>query len=162
MAPTIAGARIVNGEPYRLEMFRWIESGVGRENDPGRFVPQHLLHLAAFALLSWLSAGYLGLALGTALLAYMSYFVGSFALSSGHPWLGSIVAWVPWSVVRVVAFIVIGTVLARPLLRRRLGGFERRDFAWLGAALAGIAIDLVMKTLLAPSYGIFLRGLLEP
>ncbi len=160
-APTLAGARIVNGEPYRIEMFRWIETGVGKENDPGQFVPEHLVHLAAFAILSWLSAGYLGLALGAGLLAYMSYFVGSFALSSGHPWLGSIVAWVPWSVVRVAAFIVLGTVLARPLLQRRLFGLDRRDLAWLGAAFAGIVADLALKTLLAPSYGLFLRRLLE-
>ena len=160
VAPTLAGTRIVNGEPYRIEMFRWIETGVGRENEPAEFVPQHLLHLGAFALLSWLSAGYLGLALGAALVGYMSYFVGSFALASGQPWLGAIVAWVPWSVVRVVAFVVLGSVLARPLLRRRLGGFERRDLLWIAAALAGIALDLLMKATMAPGYGLFLRRFL--
>lgn len=167
VAPALAGARIVNGEPYRVEMFRWIETGEGKENNPTEFVPQHLAHLAAFALLSWLTAGYLGLALGAALTAYMSYFVGSFALSSGHPWLGSIVAWVPWSVIRVVAFVVLGSVLARPLLRRRLlgsgwAGLERSDLVWIGAAFAGIVADLALKTLLAPSYGVYLRGLLLP
>jgi hypothetical protein len=143
-----------------MEMFGWIETGIGKENDPAQFVPQHLLHLSAFALLSWISAGYLGLVLGAGLVAYMSYFVGSFALASGHPVLGAIVAWVPWSVVRVLAFVVLGSVLARPLLCRRLGGLDRRDFAWIGAALAGIVIDLAMKTLLAPSYGLFLRRLM--
>lgn len=166
-APTLAGARIVNGEPYRMEMFRWIETGVGKENEPGLFVLEHIVHLAAFALLSWLTAGYLGLALGAGLTAYMSYFVGSFALASGHPWLGSIAAWVPWSVIRVVAFVILGTVLARPLLRRRIlggrwGGLERSDLVWIGAALAGIVADLALKTLLAPDYGLFLRGLLRP
>ena len=156
-APQVAGARIVHGERYRIEMFRWVETGVAKENEPARFVPEHLLHLSAFALLAWLSAGYLGLVLGAALLAYMSYFVGSFALSSGHPWLGALVAWVPWSVVRVVAYIVLGSVLARPLLERRFGGFERRDLRWAGAALAGIVLDITMKTFLAPSYGLFLR-----
>jgi hypothetical protein len=160
-APRWAGTRIVNGEPYRLEMFCWIETGSGRENDPAEFVPQHLLHLAAFALLSWLSAGYLGLALGAALVTYMSYFVGSFAISSGHPILGAVVAWVPWSVVRVAAFVALGSVLARRLLERRLFGYDSRDLAWIGAALAGIVVDIALKSALAPSYGLFLRGFLR-
>jgi hypothetical protein len=160
-APRLAGTRIVNGEPYRIEMFRWIETGSGRENEPAEFIPQHLLHLAAFALLSWLSAGYLGLALGAGLVAYMSYFVGSFAASSGHPLLGAIVAWVPWSVVRVAAFVVLGSVLARRLLERRPFAFDRRDLAWTGAAFAGIVVDIALKSALAPSYGLFLRRFLQ-
>ena len=160
VAPTLAGTRIVNGEPYRIEMFRWIETGVGRENVPADFVPQHLLHLGAFALLSWASAGYLGLTLGAALVAYMSYFVGSFALASGAPFLGAVVAWVPWSVVRVVAFVILGSVLARPLRLRRRGAFDRRDLRWIAAALAGIALDLLMKATMAPGYGRFLRRFL--
>lgn len=162
VAPTRVGTAVVNGEPYRIEMFRWIETGVGRENLPSEFVPQHLLHLGAFALLTWISGGYLGLALGALLVAYMSYFVGSFAFAAGQPIVGSIVAWVPWSVVRVVAFVTLGAVLARPLLTRRFLTLESSDRPWIAAALGGIAIDLALKTLLAPGYGRFLRGFLAP
>lgn len=160
LAPRWTGTRIVNGEPYRMEMFRWIETGEGKENDPGAFLPEHALHLAAFALLTWLSAGYLGLALGAGLVAYMSYFVGSFAASSGHPLLGAVVAWVPWSVVRVVAFVALGAVLARRFLVRQPFDFDRRDFAWIGAAFAGIVADIALKTALAPAYGRFLARFL--
>ena len=38
--------------------------------------------LSLFALLTYLSAGYLGLVLGAALTGYMSYFVGSYAAAS--------------------------------------------------------------------------------
>jgi hypothetical protein len=154
------GKRIVHAEPYRIEMFGWIETGVGKESDPARFVPEHLVHLGLFALASWVTAGYLGLAFGAGLLAYMSYFVGAFAVASGRPLAGALTAWVPWSVVRIVAFVVLGTVLARPLLNGRLAGLDRRDLAWLGFGLAGIAVDLAAKTLLAPGYGLFLRRLL--
>lgn len=160
LAPQSAGRTILHGETYRQEMFAWIETGVGKESSPREFLPEHALHLAGFALLTLASGGYLGLALGAGLTGYMSYFVGAFAASSGHPLLGSLAAWVPWSVVRVVAFVALGCVLARPALARewppRLGPRERRWLLWVAA---GIAIDLLVKSLLAPRYGIFLRAL---
>lgn len=163
--PTLAAAGIVHGPAYRAEMSEWILSGVGKEVSPARFVPEHLLHLAAFMILTLVSAGYLGLVLGAFLMAYMSYFVGAFAAASGQPLTGALAAWVPWSVVRVMAFVLLGALLARPLLvreRRPSLWFGRRE-AWLfGLAAAGIATDLVVKTLLAPWWGRLLRQFLAP
>lgn len=161
IAPAEAGRSILNGEPYRREMFAWIETGEGRENRPAQFLPEHALHLGAFALLAVASGGYLGLVLGAALLGYMSYFVGSFAASAGAPVAGALVAWVPWSVVRVLAFVALGCALARPVLTRRWSGPDRRERRWIGLALAGIAVDLLLKSTLAPTYGRFLRGWLD-
>ena len=155
--PETARSGIWNGEPYRQEMFGWIATGVGRENDPGTFIPQHLLHLTVFVLLTWASGGYLGLALGAALVGYMSYFVGSYAGDSGHPFLGAAAAWVPWSVVRVGAFVLLGALFSRPLLRRKVWPFERRDLQLMALAAMGIVADIVLKALLAPAYGRFLR-----
>src|SRR5690606_16687140 len=76
IAPARAGQAILHGESYRIEMFGWIETGEGRENRPAEFLPEHALHLVGFVLLTLLSGGYLGLALGAGLLGYMSYFVG--------------------------------------------------------------------------------------
>jgi hypothetical protein len=160
-APAAAGRSIANGEPYRREMFAWIENGEGRENHPAQFLPEHALHLGAFALLAVASGGYLGLALGAGLLGYMSYFVGSFAASAGAPVAGALVAWVPWSVVRVLAFVALGCVLARPVLTRRWSAPDRRERRWIAFALAGIAIDLLLKSSLAPAYGRFLRDWLD-
>lgn len=163
-APERARAGILNGEPYAREMMRWVETGIGTEVTPRAFLPQHLLHLGVFALLTWVSAGYLGLALGAGLVGYMSYFVGTYAVAGGHPWMGPVVAWVPWSVIRVAAFVLLGAILSRPLLRRRLWplDFGRTERRLLALALAGIVVDLVLKTLAAPGYGRFLRGLLGP
>lgn len=161
IAPARAGQAILHGEPYRIEMFGWIETGEGRENRPADFLPEHALHLGGFALLTLLSGGYLGLALGAALLGYMSYFVGSFAASASSPIAGSLVAWVPWSVVRVLAFVALGCVLARPLLTRRWSAPDRLEWRWIAAALAGIAVDLLLKSMLAPAYGRFLRTWLD-
>jgi hypothetical protein len=89
----------------------------------------------------------------------MSYFVGSYAAASHYPLLGSIVAWVPWSVIRVAAFVLLGALLARPLLLRRRWPFERREARLFLLVAAGIAADLLLKTLAAPAYGRALRSL---
>lgn len=157
-----AAAGVLRGEPYREEMFGWIATGQGKEVDPRAFVPEHMLHLAVFVLLTWVSGGYLGLALGAALVGYMSYFVGSYAAAAGSPLLGPVVAWVPWSVLRVAAFVLIGAVLAKPLLVRRVWPFERREGVLLALAATGIVGDLVIKTLAAPAYGEFLRSFAAP
>jgi hypothetical protein len=155
--PDGARAGIVHGESYRQEMFGWIATGEGKENDWHRFLPEHLLHLGVFVALCWASGGYLGLVLGALLTAYMSYFVGSYAAASGHPFLGSVAAWVPWSVIRVCAFVLFGALFARPLLVRQTWPFERREFRLMALAAAGIAADLLIKTFLARPYGLFLR-----
>ncbi|HEX7183556.1 MAG TPA: hypothetical protein VF756_17105 [Thermoanaerobaculia bacterium] len=155
--PDAARTGIVNGEPYRQEMFSWIATGEGRENDWRAFLPQHLLHFAIFLLLTWASGGYLGLVLGAFLVAYMSYFVGSYAVASGHPFLGSLAAWVPWSVIRVFAFVLFGSLFARPLLVRKIWPFGRDEYRLMGFAASGIAIDILMKAFFAPAYGLFLR-----
>ena len=155
--PEAARAGILHGETYRQEMFGWISTGIGRENDPAGFIPQHLLHLALFVVLTWATGGYLGLALGAALVAYMSYFVGSYAAASGHPFLGSAAAWVPWSVLRVCAFVLLGALFSRPLLVRRAWPFGGREYRLMALALSGILADIVIKALCAPAYGVFLR-----
>jgi hypothetical protein len=159
--PAAARAGIVHGEPYRQEMFGWIATGNAPENDWHRFLPVHLLHFAVFLVLTWVSGGYLGLVLGAFLVAYMSYFVGSYAVASGHPLLGSVTAWVPWSVLRVLAFVLFGALFSRPLLVRRIWPFEGDDYRLMGIAASGIVADLILKALSAPSYGLFLRHLVR-
>jgi hypothetical protein len=155
--PESAREGILNGEPYRQEMFDWVATGVGAENAWRQFLPVHLLHLGVFLLLTWASGGYLGLALGAALVGYMSYFVGCYAAASGHPFLGSVAAWVPWSVVRVFAFVLLGTLFSRPLLVRRIWPFERAEVRLMALAASGILLDILLKATFAPAYGLFLR-----
>jgi hypothetical protein len=157
LMPEAARDGIVEGERYRQEMFGWIATGEGKENEWRQFLPEHLLHLVVFLLVTWLSGGYLGLVLGAILTAYMSYFVGSYAAASGHPFLGSLAAWVPWSVIRVCAFVLFGAVFARPLLVRKAWPFERLEHRLMALAAAGIAADILIKTFLARHYGLFLR-----
>ena len=155
--PAAAAAGILHGEPYRQEMFGWVATGVAPENDWRQFLPIHLAHLAIFVLLTWASGGYLGLVMGAALVGWMSDFVGSFAAASGHPVAGAIVAWVPWSVLRVLAFVLLGALFSRPLLARRAWPFTRREIRLMALAAAGLAADALIKATLAPTYGLWLR-----
>lgn len=157
--PDAARAGILNGEPYRQEMFTWISTGMGREGDWRAFLPTHVLHFAIFLLLTWVSGGYLGLVLGAVLMGYMSYFVGSYAVASGHPFLGSLAAWVPWSVLRVLAFVLFGCLFARPLLARRIWPFEREELKLMALAASGLLGDVLIKAFFAPGYGVLLRQL---
>jgi hypothetical protein len=160
-APELAARGVLKGEAYRSEMFGWIATGEAAENDWRQFLPQHLLHLGVFSLAAWISGGYLGLVIGAALLDYMAYFVASYARASGHPIGGLFAAWVPWSVIRIMAFVLLGVLLARPLLVRRVWPFDRVERLLFLLAFSGIAADLVMKAALAPSYGLFLRQLVR-
>ena len=151
-APELAARNILRGEAYRHEMWGWIETGVGREGSWRLFLPEHALHLAIFAGLALVSGGYLGLALGAALLAYMNYFVVAVMTASGDWAAGLAAAWFPWSIARVLAFIAIGVLLARPLLKRSAWPFVPRHRQWVAWAAAGILLDILLKFALAAVY----------
>jgi hypothetical protein len=69
---------------------------------------------------------------------------------------------VPWSVIRVLSFVLLGALFTRPLLLRERWPFERREHRLMLLAAAGVVADLVLKTLLATDYGAFLHRLLMP
>jgi hypothetical protein len=156
---------VVHGPAYRDEMFHWIRTGEGSEGDPARFLPQHLLHLAAFVALSLATASAASITMGAVLMNYMDFYVASL-VRAGVPGRGALLlGWQPWAISRVAAFCILGVVLAEPLLARVLRyrwpgfGAARR---WLLIAAAGIVADWALKAALAPSWGRWLRALLPP
>jgi len=160
---------VINGPAYREEMFAYIRSGVGRESDPARFVPEHAVHLLAFSLLSFGSGGLMGIALGAVLVGYMSFYVGSLAAAGGAPDTALLLGWPPWAILRVAAFVLIGLCLAEPLLfaaGRRLGrppappAGPRR--AWYLVAGVLLLSDIVLKSVFATAWAAILRPCLVP
>ena len=150
--PDPPDSRIVNGPAYREEMFHWIRTGEGREGRPAEFIPQHVLHLAAFVALSLSTASAASMVLGAALMNYMAFYVASLHRAGVATGTVLLFGWQPWALCRVAAFVVLGVVLAEPLLSRlRPYPYEglraaRRFVAW-GAA--GIAADWILKAALA-------------
>jgi hypothetical protein len=152
-----------SAEKYRAEMFEWIKTGIGEESDPSRFLPLHAKHFLAFAVLAFATFGILGLALGAALLHYMNFYVGSLVAAAASPMLIGLVGWPPYAIVRVIGFVTVATALTAMAFKRFRGAdidaaLIRRNLL-LGLAL--VVADVVIKTLVAPSWGEMLRGLLE-
>ena len=150
--PAQTGSLFLRAEAYRTEMFAWVLTGQGAESTPSQFLPQQAGHAALFSGLALATGGAAAMPMGAVLMNYMGHYVGTMAASSRRPALTMLIAWHPWSVIRVVSFVVIGVVLSAPLLSR-IGRFRvdwRAGRTLLVWACAGLIVDVVMKTLLAP------------
>ena len=160
--PEPPGPLILHGPDYRDEMFAWIRTGAGSEGSPRLFVPQHALHLAAFVVLSVVTASALSITMGAVLMNYMDFYVASLARAGTPLWAVVLMGWQPWALARVAAFSMLGVVLA-PLLLRRLGLIRTsapsaRPFVIAAASL--LLADVLLKVLLAPTWGRVLRSVL--
>jgi hypothetical protein len=155
-----AGRLFLRGESYRREMFEFVQTGRGAEGDIRQFLPQHLLHAAAFCGLAVASGSALAMPLGAFLMNYMAYYVGALGAASAHPWKAMLLAWVPWAVIRIAGFVTLGVVLSGPVLGRLLRfDYRLRDQRrWIGLALAGLLADVVLKWALAPSWREMIRA----
>jgi hypothetical protein len=160
--PVQARSAIFNGAKYQQEMFNWIKTGIGAEGNPLQFVPQHLLHFILFCVLSAISAGFLSLLMGAVLMNYMSFYVGSLIAASSDTFKAVLMGWHPWAIIRVASYVMLGVILAEPLIckitKRDYNYSEVRPYFW--TAITGIAVDILMKALLAPTWGLMLRRII--
>ena len=160
--PHPPGALVLHGPEYRDEMFAWIRTGAGSEGSPRLFIPQHALHLAVFVVLSLVTASALSIAMGAVLMNYMGFYVASLARAGAPLWAVVLLGWQPWAIARVAAFSVLGVVLAQPLLRRLrpMDAPPPSSTSLMTAAGAALVVDVVLKALLAPLWGGWLRAVL--
>ena len=163
--PEPLGPLVIHGPEYKEEMFHWIRTGLGREGSPRLFLPQHLLHLAAFVAigLATVSAG--AIVMGALLMNQMSYYVAALAKAGMPAWGVVLLGWSPWAIARVAAFATLGVLLAEPLFARVFPAARARlkargRGAYVMAVLSGILTDWFLKALLAPLWGRWLRALL--
>jgi len=170
LAPERAAASVARGPSYAAEMLHWARTGDGAESRPREFLPIHARHFAGFTVLTAVTAGAGGLVLGTWLLDYMNYYVGSLVAASTKPWLAAVLGWHPWAVLRVIGFIALAVAMAPLGLRwgRRLrklpaDGIPPVSRGFLALGLGLIVADALLKTVLAPTWHeILLRVLLSP
>jgi hypothetical protein len=154
LRPAATAELFLNAAAYEREMLAWVDTGIGRESRPREFLPQHAAHAAVFSALSFASGSVLSMPLGAMLMNYMGHYVGALAATHGSPWL-LLAGWHPWSLVRVTSFVIIGVVLAGPVVCLASGSAWRWNDAarrWVSVALAGLVLDLVLKALLAPMW----------
>jgi hypothetical protein len=160
VATADAGRLFLRGETYRQEMFEFVRTGSGTEGNIRLFLPQHLAHAAAFSALALATGSTLAMPLGAVLMNYMGYYVGALAAASAHPWRAMAVAWVPWSVLRIASFVVLGVVLSGPVLGRVLRfDYRLRDQRrWVMLAALGLIADVLLKWGAAPAWRTLIRS----
>jgi hypothetical protein len=162
--PDRAEASILQGKAYQEEMFQWIKTGIGAEGNPMQFVPQHLLHFVIFTALSIFTGSLLSLAMGAVLMNYMSFYVSNVIHASHDQMLAILMGWHPWSIIRVASFVILGVILGEPVICK-FSGRDYDDYAgarpFFWAALTGLVVDIAMKAVLAPWWGITLRKLIS-
>ena len=144
----------MRGEAYRIEMFEWVMTGRGAESTPSQFIPQQAVHAALFSALALATGGVLAMPMGAVLMNYMGHYVGTLAARSARPALTLALGWHPWSVIRVISFVVLGVVLSVPVLSRlaRFKADLRPARPFVTAACAGLVVDILLKALLAPAW----------
>ena len=160
LAPAEMANLFAHGDAYRREMFLFIVTGRGAEGDITVFLPQHVAHAAIFCGLAMATGSILAMPLGAMLMNYMSYYVGSLGAASLQPLKAMALAWVPWALIRIASFVVLGVVLGGPVLGR-LFGFEyhlRDQRRWIALAVVGLAVDAMLKWALAPWWRGLIRG----
>ena len=159
LSPARTAALFLNGERYAAEMMLWVRTGLGEESSPARFLPSHAAHAAAFCALSLATGSVLSMPMGAVLMNSMGHYVGELAAVSARPALTACLAWAPWSLVRIVSYVLLGVVLGGPVLSR-LGRFPFRLRAHarvLALAAGGLLVDVVLKWLMAPVWSRLLR-----
>ncbi len=163
--PQPVGSLVVHGPEYRQEMFDWIRTGQGTEGNIRLFLPQHLLHLAVFVALGAATAGAGAIVMGAILINSTSYYVAALATAGVSPWGVTLLGWQPWSVVRVASFCTLAVILVEPLLFRIVPSARARlkktgRAAYVVAVMSGLLADWLLRALLAPVWGAWLRRLL--
>jgi|GEM_PF-3269026 len=147
---------------YTSGMFRWIETGQLPEGSLKQVLFYHLKQTLVYCLIAVLSANFLALVLGSALLNHMNYYVARLAGKSSKPFRAFIMGWNPWSLVRVISFLWLGIAVSAPSLSLLFAIPWRFSFALVAPALAGILADFLLKLILAPVWSAKLRRLCRP
>jgi len=152
--PAVTGRLFLRADAYRVEMFEWVLTGRGAESMPSQFIPQQLGQAVIFTGLTLATAGVLSMPMGAVLINDMSHYVGTLAARSARPAATMLLAWHPWSLIRIASFVILGVVLSAPLLSRLTPTPVDRQAArrLVIAASVGLLVDIALKALLAPTW----------
>lgn len=148
--PDAVVGRVLRARAYRDEMLQWLESGRGPESRPLRTVRSHVYELAAYLVAAVSTANLLSLVMGAVLLNTMNAWVATLLGAARNRWKVALLAWNSWSVIRVAAYVMLGSACAAPLAGAAgypVAPGEVRSLLWLGAI--GVVLDLLLKLTLS-------------
>jgi hypothetical protein len=162
-ARDLVDRRVLGAARYRREMLAWLTSGKGFAARPVATARAHAVELAAYLIAAVSTANFLSIVIGAVLLNKMNAWVASLLEAARRPWTVRLLAWNLWSVVRVAAYVVLGSACAAPLAARAGLAAPRPDvelLAWVGGA--GVVADLALKLLLSGPCGRALASAIDP
>lgn len=158
--PSQMGDLIWKGREYSESMFRWLDTRRLPEEGPFSVMLSHAKQALLYCASALVSANFLSMVLGSALLNYMNYYVAMLARQSRNKWIAFLLGWNPWSLIRVVSFLWLGVVLTLPLLRYLLPLTDSFSCRMLIAGLTGVFLDICLKLCLSAYWsGLLKRNL---
>jgi hypothetical protein len=143
---------------YSSAMLRWIETGELPEGSTRQVIFFHLKQTLFYCFAAALSANFLGLLLGSALLNYMNFYVARLARNSSRPLQAFLMGWNPWSIIRVLSFLWLGIVVSNFSLRLLFSIPWRLSAALVIPPILGILLDLSLKIVLSRRWSAKLRA----
>lgn len=143
---------------YMDSMMRWVETGELPEGTTSQVVRFHLKQTFLYCVLAIFSANFLALIAGAALLNYMNYYVATYSRRTGGGAKAVLLAWNPWSVIRVLAFLYLGIALSTPALWLLIPVPWRLSWLLFIPGLTGIILDLILKIALSKFWSARLRA----
>lgn len=148
---------------YRTQFIGWMAGGPAVTALPAQNWLAQLRELAIFAAATALTAGLGGLFLLALAISVVSANAASLAVEATQPLLALLFGWPVWSVIRLVAFALIGVALAEPLAAGQwqpaaLRTWFRRRRRLLAAGALALAAAALVQALAEPLYRSMLQA----
>ncbi len=161
-APAAVDRSVLRARSYRESMLDWLRSGKGPESRPVATFWTHGRELAIYLLAAVATANFLSIAFGAVLLNHMNAYVATLLRAAKRKLVVAVLAWNVWSVVRVAAYVVLGSAAADPL--GRFVGLPPAEEGvaalWLWGGV-GVVADLALKLVFSRSCGRALGGAVD-
>ena len=148
--------RVLRARAYREEMVEWLRGGGALGGGARRMAAAQLCELGLHLAAALATANLLALVTGAALLNMMNAWVARLfeAAEERSRATAAALGWNVWSVVRVVAYVLLGSAATAPLAALADYPADPALVRWLFAAgLGGVLADVVLKIALSGAAG---------
>lgn len=160
-----ASRAVIGGIEFRSGWLAWIANGTAVEQMPAMALSRASIEWIVYAAAMALTAGAAGLIGLTIAMDAFNFTVATLLAEAARPALMLLSAWPVWVIVRLVAALTVGAVLAEPMAAFNLRpGFlaawwrHRRRLLAIGLGL--LVLSLLLQLLLAPLYRTILQAAL--
>ena len=158
----LTDTRVWRARAYRVQMLDWLRTGRGPESRPWATAREHLVELVVYLTSAVLTANLVSIMLGAVLLNYMNAYVARLPVAGRRIWIVRLLAWNVWSLIRVAAYVMLGSAAAAPLAS--LAGYpsppvQVERLLWSGGAAA--VLDLLLKLALSRPCGRLLAAAVD-